>query len=117
MTDDIEDFFASLAGSDDPESPLRLPVKGITVRLDAHQRAEISALCSATDMTRQQLLEMLINSGLNTATKAYLGNSSDKENAEFAQHVHRFLLDEGVHPQLVDQISGVQIDAFNSTEG
>lgn len=109
-TDDIEDFFASLAGDDNEDSPYTLPVKGLTVRLDSHVRAEISALCFMTDLTRQQLLEKLIVAGLDAATSAYLGNSSDETNANFYEHVYRFILDEGVDQQIVEQLTGFHIE-------
>lgn len=116
MTEEIEDIFASLAGNSDHD-PFTLPVKGVTVRLDAHQRAEISALCAATDMTRQQLLETFVNSGLTAASKAFLSNSDPQVEAEFTHHVHEFLLSEGVHPHVADQVSGVQMDAFDQHQG
>ena len=116
MTEEIEDLFASLAGTQDHD-PYTLPVKGVTVRLDAHSRAEISALCAMTDMTRQQLLETLVSSGLSAATKAFLGNSEDRAEAEFGQLVHNFLIDEGVHPDVSEHLAGVQIDAFNDHHG
>lgn len=117
MTDDIEDYFASLAGNSQDHDPYMLPVKGLTVRLDAHQRAEIAALCSMTDMTRQQLLETLINSGLTAAIKAFLGNSPEKVSADFDHAVYEILLEEGVQPQIAEQVTGIQLDIFNANQG
>lgn len=114
MTEEIEDLFSSLAGNHEDHDPYTLPVKGVTVRLDAHQRAEIAVLCAMTDMTRQQLLETLINSGLSAAIKAYLGNSPDKINADFDHQVYVHMLNEGVHPEVAEHITGIQLDIFNN---
>ena len=116
MNDEIEDLFANLADGDNSDDPFQLPVKGLTVRLDAETRAEIYALSSMTEMSRQQLLETLVKSGLKTAITAYLANSSDRASVHFADLVHEFLHAEGVHPDIVNQISGVQIDAFSSNQ-
>lgn len=111
MNETLEDFFSSLAQKEE-EDGFRLPIKGVTVRLDAHQRAEISALCASTQMTRQDLLEAFVNAGLKTATDAYLGNSPPSVQADFAQEVHQFLIAEGVRPEISEQIAGIQHDFF-----
>lgn len=113
-TNEIEDYFASLAGNHKESSPYELPVKGLTVRLDAHSRAEISVLSDMTDMTRQDLLETLITSGIRTAIKAYLGNLPDKVSADFDHAVYEFMVDEGVHPEVAEHITGIQLDIFNN---
>jgi len=113
MSEKLEDWFLSLAKSNDENGDIQLPLKGVTVRLDAHMRAEIAALSTSTYTPRQTLLEAFIESGLNTATEAYLSNSSAKVQADFAHDVYEFLVAEGVAPRLAEAMAGVQIDLFN----
>lgn len=115
MTDEIEEMFSSLA-RENHENPHALPVKGVTVRLDSELRAEIHALCTITNITRQQLLETLVISGLKTATNAYFSNSPVEAEYEFAQHVSDFLLADGVDPVLAEQLSGI-FDFHNKPNG
>lgn len=102
MTEDIENYFAGLA---EGEGPIDIPVRGVTVRLCAEVRSDIAALGKMTNITQQELLRMVVTSGINAAVASYLGNSPDPSaHHEFDQLKTDFMLGEGMSLQLIEHL-------------
>lgn len=108
MTEDIENFFADKAGQDDRTA---IPVRGMSVRLDADTRSDIAALCKMAVMTQQELLQKLVVSGLDAAIKGFFSNLDDPESSmEFDQLKMDFMLDEGMSTDLITHLIGSEPD-------
>lgn len=113
MTEEIENFFADRAGHDDRTA---IPVRGVSVRLDAETRSEIAALCKMADMTQQEVLQKIVISGLDAAIKGFFSNLDDPESSiEFDQLKMDFMLGEGMSPQLIEHLIGAESE-FNLTQ-